>query len=86
MKKIRRLCLLYNIFYNDIGVDLDTKKIIEAFQILSQEKNIDKDNKEEYLQLKRIWNLLFKSEHVSTIITEGLLILSATHSVDTRIF
>ncbi len=27
-------------------------------------KSIDKDNKEEYLQLKRIWNLLFKSEHV----------------------
>jgi len=27
-------------------------------------KNIDKDNKEEYLQLKRIWNLLFKSEYV----------------------
>ena len=27
-------------------------------------KNIDKSNKEEYLQLKRIWNLLFKSEYV----------------------
>ena len=27
-------------------------------------KNIDKDNKEEYLQLKRIWNLLFKSKYV----------------------
>jgi len=27
-------------------------------------KNIDKDNKEEFLQLKRIWNLLFKSEYV----------------------
>ena len=27
-------------------------------------KNIDKDNKEEYIQLKRIWNLLFKSEYV----------------------
>ena len=27
-------------------------------------KNIDKDNKEEYAQLKRIWNLLFKSEYV----------------------
>ncbi len=34
-------------------------------------KNIDKDNKEEYLQLKRIWNLLFKSEHV---ISDGLKI------------
>ncbi len=34
-------------------------------------KNIDKDNKEEYLQLKRIWNLLFKSEYV---ISEGLKI------------
>jgi len=32
-------------------------------------KNIDKDNKEEYLQLKRIWNLLFKSEYV---ISDGL--------------
>ena len=27
-------------------------------------KNIDKENKEEYIQLKRIWNLLFKSENV----------------------
>ena len=27
-------------------------------------KSLDKDNKEEYLQLIRIWNLLFKSEHV----------------------
>ena len=27
-------------------------------------KNIDKNNKEEFLQLKRIWNLLFKSEYV----------------------
>ena len=27
-------------------------------------KSLDKDNKEEYLQLKRIWNLLFKSEYV----------------------
>ena len=27
-------------------------------------KNLDKENKEEYLQLKRIWNLLFKSEYV----------------------
>ena len=27
-------------------------------------KNIDKDNKEEYIQLKRVWNLLFKSENV----------------------
>jgi len=27
-------------------------------------KNIYKENKEEYLQLKRIWNLLFKSEYV----------------------
>ena len=26
--------------------------------------NIDKDNKEEYLQLKKVWNLLFKSEYV----------------------
>ena len=34
-------------------------------------KNINKDNKEEYLQLKRIWNLLFKSEYV---ISEGLKI------------
>ncbi len=34
-------------------------------------KNIDKDNKEEYLQLKRIWNLLFKSDHV---IYDGLKI------------
>jgi len=33
--------------------------------------NIDKDNKEEYLQLKRIWNLLFKSEYV---ISDGLKI------------
>ncbi len=30
---------------------------------------IDKENKEEYLQLKRIWNLLFKSEYV---ISDGL--------------
>jgi len=34
-------------------------------------KSIDKENKEEYLQLKRIWNLLFKSEYV---ITDGLKI------------
>ena len=34
-------------------------------------KNIDKENKEEYLQLKRVWNLLFKSEHV---ISDGLVI------------
>ena len=27
-------------------------------------QSIDKKNKEEYLQLKRIWNLLFKSEYV----------------------
>ena len=27
-------------------------------------KNMDKNNKEEYLQLKKIWNLLFKSEHI----------------------
>ena len=27
-------------------------------------KNIDKKNKDEYLQLKRIWSLLFKSEHL----------------------
>ena len=26
--------------------------------------NIDKNNKEEYLQLKKVWNLLFKSEYV----------------------
>ncbi len=32
-------------------------------------QSIDKKNKEEYLQLKRIWNLLFKSEYV---ISEGL--------------
>ncbi len=34
-------------------------------------QNIDKENKEEYLQLKRIWNLLFKSEYV---ISDGLKI------------
>tara|TARA_B100000700_G_scaffold153128_1_gene169983 strand:+ start:119 stop:976 length:858 start_codon:yes stop_codon:yes gene_type:complete len=34
-------------------------------------KNIDKENKEEYLQLKRVWNLLFKSEYV---ISDGLVI------------
>ena len=34
-------------------------------------KSIDKENKEEYLQLKRIWNLLFKSEYV---ISDGLKI------------
>jgi len=34
-------------------------------------KGIDKNNKEEYLQLKRIWNLLFKSEYV---ISDGLKI------------
>ena len=34
-------------------------------------RNIDKDNKEEYLQLKKIWNLLFKSEYV---ISDGLRI------------
>ena len=34
-------------------------------------KNIDKNNKEEFLQLKRIWNLLFKSEYV---ISDGLKI------------
>ena len=33
--------------------------------------SIDKENKEEYLQLKRIWNLLFKSEY---IISDGLKI------------
>ena len=27
-------------------------------------KSLDKENKEEYIQLKRIWNLLFKSEYV----------------------
>ena len=27
-------------------------------------KNLDKDNKEEYLQLRRVWNLLFRSEYV----------------------
>ena len=34
-------------------------------------KNIDKDNKEEYIQLRKIWNLLFKSEYV---ISDGLKI------------
>jgi len=34
-------------------------------------QNIDKENKEEYLQLKRIWNLLFKSEY---LISDGLKI------------
>ena len=34
-------------------------------------KSIDKDNTEEFLQLKRIWNLLFKSEYV---ISDGLKI------------
>ena len=34
-------------------------------------QNIDKENKEDYLQLKRIWNLLFKSEYV---IFDGLKI------------
>ncbi len=34
-------------------------------------KSIDKENKEEYLQLQRIWNLLFKSEYV---IFDGLKI------------
>ncbi len=34
-------------------------------------KSIDKENKEEYLQLKRIWNLLFKSEY---LISDGLRI------------
>ena len=34
-------------------------------------KNIDKDSKEEYLQLKRIWNLLFKSEY---LISDSLVI------------
>ncbi len=33
--------------------------------------SIDKENKEEYLQLKRIWSLLFKSENV---ISDGLRI------------
>ena len=33
--------------------------------------NLDKNNKEEYQQLKRIWNLLFKSEY---LISEGLKI------------
>tara|TARA_Y100001968_G_scaffold158390_1_gene144816 strand:- start:916 stop:1770 length:855 start_codon:yes stop_codon:yes gene_type:complete len=37
-------------------------------------KHIDKDNKEEYQQLKRIWNLLFKSEYV---ISDGLEIARA---------
>ena len=32
-------------------------------------KHFDKNHKEEYLQLKRIWNLLFKSEYV---ISDGL--------------
>ncbi|MBW3042519.1 acyl-ACP--UDP-N-acetylglucosamine O-acyltransferase [Prochlorococcus marinus] len=34
-------------------------------------KSLDKENKEEYIQLKRIWNLLFKSEYV---ISDGLKI------------
>jgi len=34
-------------------------------------KSLDKQNKEEYLQLKRIWNLLFKSEY---LISDGLKI------------
>jgi len=34
-------------------------------------KKLDRENKEEYLQLKRIWNLLFKSEYV---ISDGLKI------------
>ena len=34
-------------------------------------KSIAKENKEEYLQLKKIWNLLFKSEYV---ISDGLKI------------
>ncbi len=34
-------------------------------------KSIDKENKEDYIQLKRIWNLLFKSEYV---ISDGLKI------------
>ena len=34
-------------------------------------QTLDKENKEEYLQLKRIWNLLFKSEYV---ISDGLKI------------
>ena len=33
-------------------------------QVGIKRKNLDKENKEEYLQLKRIWNLLFKSEYV----------------------
>ena len=41
------------------------------FKVGIKRKNIDKDNKEEYLQLKRIWNLLFKSEYV---ISDGLKI------------
>ena len=32
-------------------------------------KSLDKEHKEDYLQLKRIWNLLFKSEYV---ISDGL--------------
>ncbi len=39
-------------------------------------RKIDKNNKEEYLQLKRIWNLLFKSEYV---ISEGLKIARQEH-------
>ena len=35
-------------------------------------QHIDKVNKEEYLQLKRIWNLLFKSQYV---ISDGLKIV-----------
>ncbi len=40
-------------------------------QVGIKRKSIDKKNKEEYLQLKRIWNLLFKSEYV---ISDGLKI------------
>ena len=39
-------------------------------------KSIDKESKEEYLQLKRIWNLLFKSEYV---ISDGLKIARQEH-------
>jgi len=44
-------------------------------------KNLDKNNKEEYLQLKRIWTLLFKSEYVISdslkIAKQEILLLSS---------
>ena len=43
--------------------------------------NLDKNNKEEYLQLKRIWTLLFKSEYVISeslkIAKQEILLLSS---------